>query len=519
MAEILKNLDITTLPLTSGDNVITATAYATGLDVSEPSAPVIFTEGFLDFTLSASNDYYIVTGIGTFALSNVLIPSKHEGLPVKAIGQGAFAGNQTIRSVEIPASVIRIEETAFSGTAIESITFEEGSNLVQIGKAAFKDCTSLTGIIIPAGVTLIDDEAFRNCKNVKSLVFESANWATIYFRNTRKWETVRFDAYIKNDALNVPIQQGLMTYVENDGQYDIYSATVPFRNDAKRPTVVGIGGYTREGIFDSCNPVEDWPSSDTYQNTVRPISSGCCWEAPEEGRTLIPIRDYVPPETGLRINSKAFYGLMWLPGPLVIPDNVVYIGESAFFGADCITSVELGMGVRRVEDSAFESCNTLSRIVLGRSVSVISLNDGMPYDDDIISRVINHIGKKAFAGTRATIDSTVIPDSVTWIGAQAYDFELTALSFEDKYGWFYTLAEDASGGTPLSSSSIDNPGVAAGHLTSLYAAYNWYKLDKMPAPTLSLSGQNLSILDTTGIAESFDVYVNGIRRATIYADE
>ena len=43
------------------------------------------------------------------------IPSQYEGLPVVAIGAGAFSGNETLVEVNIPSSVTRIEAYAFDG--------------------------------------------------------------------------------------------------------------------------------------------------------------------------------------------------------------------------------------------------------------------------------------------------------------------------------------------------------------------------------------------------------------------
>ncbi len=78
------------------------------------------TEG-LKYTLSYDETYYVLSGIGTAADSNIVIPDEYNGLPVKMI-DGAFAECKNITSVTI------------------------GGNLTRIGSYAFYDCENLTSI-------------------------------------------------------------------------------------------------------------------------------------------------------------------------------------------------------------------------------------------------------------------------------------------------------------------------------------------------------------------------------------
>lgn len=71
---------------------------------------------------------------------------------VTEIDEQAFIGGITIKSIEIPSSVIRI------------------------GSMAFYDCKNLTSIKIPNSVTLIGEKAFYNCEQISFLSLPNKNF-------------------------------------------------------------------------------------------------------------------------------------------------------------------------------------------------------------------------------------------------------------------------------------------------------------------------------------------------------
>ena len=122
----------------------------------EPTDPEIF-------TWSENGDgTYTVTGFkdGVTVPENLVIPSTYNGLPVTAIGNGAFYYHPehsalpiTIQSVIIPDSI------------------------TTIGEFAFYDCSGLTSITIGDGVTIIDSSAFALCNGLTSITVAAENTA------------------------------------------------------------------------------------------------------------------------------------------------------------------------------------------------------------------------------------------------------------------------------------------------------------------------------------------------------
>ena len=105
--------------------------------------------------------------------SSISIPSTVDGQTVTAIGSGAFAQNDKLRSVQIPSTVTQIGQQAFSDcTSLQSVSMP--SSLTSIGAGAFDGCTSLSSISVPSGTTSIGDDAFYGCTSLRSITIPSS---------------------------------------------------------------------------------------------------------------------------------------------------------------------------------------------------------------------------------------------------------------------------------------------------------------------------------------------------------
>ena len=92
----------------------------------------------LSFELNATSDAYIVKSCDSKA-TNIVIPEKYNGLPVKSISSYAFNGCTALTSIEI------------------------ANGVTSIGDWTFQNCTSLTSIVIPESVTSIGAGVLDNC--------------------------------------------------------------------------------------------------------------------------------------------------------------------------------------------------------------------------------------------------------------------------------------------------------------------------------------------------------------------
>ena len=213
------------------------------------------------FTYVNHGDSIEITGFDN-SVSDVVIPSEIEGLPVTAISVGAFYLS-TITSIEVPDSVTSIGEMAFLGcTSLKSVKLSTG--VAKIDKNAFGSCSalqeiqvakdnpnfsSLNGVLyskkqdtlviypaaktdaaytIPSGVTSVamyafsenpyletltipnslikvGDSAFYNCKNLRAVFYngteEEWNQITIGLLNEKlTGATIQYQERIIGDA-------------------------------------------------------------------------------------------------------------------------------------------------------------------------------------------------------------------------------------------------------------------------------------------------------------------------------
>ena len=100
---------------------------------------------------------------GCSSLKSINLP---EG--VTSIGSYAFYQCTSLKSISLPDGVMSIGECAFYGcTLLASISLPEG--VTSIGSLAFYGCSSLTSISLPDGVKSIGDDTFCRCSSLASI--------------------------------------------------------------------------------------------------------------------------------------------------------------------------------------------------------------------------------------------------------------------------------------------------------------------------------------------------------------
>ena len=84
------------------------------------------------------------------------------------------------------------------------------------------------------------------------------------------------------------------------------------------------------------------------------------------------LTEFVFPMKVVKIGDKAFENLRLLAGPLNIPEGVVEIGNSAFYGCTAITSLSLPLTLQKIGGWAFAGCTLLSgELLLPNSITSI----------------------------------------------------------------------------------------------------------------------------------------------------
>ena len=348
-----------------------------------------------------NNSFYEVAGIGTCTDTDIVIPSTFEGLPVAWIGDAAFKGCSSLKSITIPNSVITICSDAFwDCTSLTSITIP--NSVGPINHDAFRGCTSLKSITIPNSVTFIGAGAFRGCTSLTSITIPNSvtsldfcvfsdctSLTSITIPNSVTFiDELAFYGCTSLTSITIP------NSVTSIGKY-AFSSCTSLTSITIPNSVTSIGEYA----FSSCTSL----TSITIPNSVTSIGEGTFWDC--TSLTSIAI-----PNSVTSIGEHAFWDCTSLTS-IAIPNSVTSIGGGTFYGCTSLTSITIPNSVTSIGKYAFCDCTSLTSIAIPNSVT--------------------SIGEHAFWDC-TSLTSIAIPNSVTSIGAGAFRgcTSLTSIIFE-----------------------------------------------------------------------------------------
>ena len=248
---------------------------------------------------------------------------------VKSIGGQAFAGQKRLKSITIPSSVKAIygydeELGAFSYSALESITFAEGSQLTTIEPYAFFYCESLKSIDLPNSLTTIGDGAFLECYALESVTLGSSV------------ETIGASAFNCAPISSIIIPAS----VKSIGNWTFADCraleSVTF---AEGSQLTSIG----DNAFNTCSAL----SSITLPNTVTTVGAKAFHYCTKlESATLSNSMEAIP--------DNMFYNCAQLK-EITIPESVTSIGEYAFYNCASLKNITIGKSVESIGAWAFSA--------------------------------------------------------------------------------------------------------------------------------------------------------------------
>jgi hypothetical protein len=282
-----------------------------------------------DWTYTVSNNQATITGY-TGAGGAVTIPSEVNGISVVRVGMQwpPIFGyqNTSVTSVIIPNSVTSIGDYAFA-SCTGLITLTIPNSVTSIGEQAFLGCSGLITLTIPNSVTSIGDYAFRNCSGLTG-------------------------------TLTIP------NSVTSIGDYAFLSCL-----NLTSVTILNSETSISSGAFINCTSL---PISDDFRYVIKGdtiylaayTGSGSVIHIPNTINSL-PVK-----EIG-SISSSTITSL-------IIPENVIKIGDRAFSGCPALVSVQLSEGLRYIGEGAFEY-NGISEITLPESLDYIGPRNFVTY--------------------------------------------------------------------------------------------------------------------------------------------
>ena len=354
-------------------------------------------------TVTYNGTTYPVTQIADEAfrnctgLTSVSIPNT-----VTIIGFDAFRDCTSLTSISIPTSITAIRNSAFDGcTGLTNLTIP--NSVTYIGYYAFYG-SGLTSVTIPTSVTFVGPRAFKNCPSLKTLKFNAISCDD--FTTVDDDDFLPFDSYITNVTIGSNVQHIPAGFLRGCSQ--ITSITIP-------KSVTSIGNYA----FAGCSGLTSITVSSTNPNYDS--RNNCKAIIETASNTLI---------AGCK-NT-------------VIPNTVTAIGGYAFYGSG-LTNITIPNSVTSIGTNPFAGCNSLTDITVA--------NDNPNYDSrDNCNAIIETASNKLISGCM----STVIPNSVTTIGAYAF-YRVSSLTSVNIHNSITSINNYAFNGcSGLTSISIPN---------------------------------------------------------------
>ncbi len=303
------------------------------------------------------------------------VPSHIHGLPVVAIGDGAFSGNTKLQRIVIPRGIKRIGVGAFNGaTNLQDVVLSDG--VEEIGAGAFEGCTALRRIEIPDSVRAIEDEAFKDCsalgdvligvglKTIQHRVFaECISLTNLYFMGdmpARGTDILR----------STPLTRVYRAVSGSgwSGTFDGKSLAVGVVREEWIDRNSGFGGSNILGLQPGA-PTGTYylthliagPSNSHY--IVTNIRSAAF--AYQDAITSVSLLSGAAKlGTNLFYNSPSLRSVRWNAGQKVVPART-------FYGCSNLVDVILPEGVTTLRDSAFEKCVSLKSITLPSTITNI----------------------------------------------------------------------------------------------------------------------------------------------------
>ncbi len=278
--------------------------------------------------------------------------------------------------------------------SIKAVVIQSG--VKSIGDYAFYYCMNLTSVTIPEGVTTIGKFAFDECKSL----------ATVTVPNSVS--SISDDAFSGSSLASVKVSSNNTNYSSdsNGVLFDKNKTTLiryPLNSSTSSYTVPSTVKTIKDKAFYSSRNLKLL----TLGKAVSSIGSNAFAECTELAKITVSADNtyYSSDDAGVLFNASKTTLVKYPPAntaaSYVVPNTVTTIGKEAFYDADKLASVGVGLGVQDISERAFYNCSSLEVVLIPDNVK--------------------KIGNSAFDSC-SKLTAVRIGDGVTEIGKNAFSF-------------------------------------------------------------------------------------------------
>lgn len=346
-----------------------------------------------------------------------------DGTVIK-ISKDAFLNCKSLKKIVIPPTITEIEGPAFKGcSSIEEITipftglsnvlgansfyliFGEANDIPEsletvkitnvdtIYSGAFYNCSHIKNIYIPSTLKTVQNSAFLGCTRLESVYIDSIDF----------WFDITFE-----DPYSTPF--GYADYLYVNGEV-LEELVVPDRiTEIKYLSFAGCDSIT----------------TITFNNSLEKISHSSF-------RDCHSLMEVVIPDSVTNIERYAFANCESLES-VALPAGLKSISAYVFMACKSLYEVSIHESIESIDTTAFIACLSLSKIEVSADNANYASLDGILYNKtlDAILYVPHAINGKVTISDKITeipsgffasypeLDELIIPDSVTFIGKDAF---------------------------------------------------------------------------------------------------
>lgn len=302
-------------------------------------------------------------------------PSLPEG--IKSIGKSMFSNNKDLTEIEIPASVIEIEDCAFYGcNKLKKIIFL-GNEVKRIGNEVFQNCESLSAIVIPEGVEELGDWVFNGCSSLTSALFPNSvkKIGVSTFYNCCNLEEVLLPSNLK------------------DISEDMFNGCSSLKTIQIPQTVTYIGN----NAFVNCTSLDNIDIPDSVTELGFAVFHGC------ENLKEIKL------SKNIRSLSNSLFACCSSLSYINIPSSVTEFGSCIFLRCSSLKTFTIPVQIKTIKSNPFQMMNLRELVCESPEFKVIG---NALYDKDVARIISCFRAEKDFK----------LPDSVTCVGDYAFAY-------------------------------------------------------------------------------------------------
>ena len=322
----------------------------------------------LTYELSEDETYYTVSGQKSFYSDILVIPSFHNGLPVKEIVSDAFAEKARLKEVYIPETIEKFGAGVFNGTPLLEKIYYNAKNVKDLdGKNwAFLPVSNATNeidVYFGPSVEKIPNRLFYPLSTDPDRI---PNIKNIYFAKESKLKSIGEYAFYKSSNA---IIHDLPDTIETIGNYAFYEGKTEnidlptslksigqfafaFNEDLKHVNFHENLENVESNAFYNCSELVKADLSSTIIQNLGDSSFRNCKN----------LKKVEFPQSLKVVDNRAFQNSSI--EVLDLPDNLETIGENAFKDCLSLKAIKLNEKLKNINKNAFSGAINVNKLVV-----------------------------------------------------------------------------------------------------------------------------------------------------------